>query len=1243
MTIEQAIQSHLILEHCLFRSELWNSTIHQPCVELLNTALDEIVGVTKIETSLDAPFEETKNPKTKCFVCLINTISATTPRLIRNYRTRTRNPRCTIRQVIHATLSNQVQLPVVRIQGERFLCALDGHANPTHVLVKELGNAFAENTQVACLVNVGAGHPGVQPLTDAKNAEQLAGILRSCELVAEDVATQCHDLGPFFFRLTVSSGSVQESHILDDDTSDIIGLTQAYLSVDEISTRLDDLVESLRERFGVVSIERLSSIAAKDGQSRVATRLAKVEQHLDDSIFRNTNAWLQPIQQTSKLDASIRARSGTTCQWLLQNSTFLRWMKAKRGLFWLHGLMGTGKTVLSSFVIETLRTRDDIHVAYYYFEFTNPATLSEESLFRSLIVQLAAASSAVVRVFYQEHNAGGLQPRPSSLHLTLKHLVAASPKPIFIVVDALDELPPKQRKDFLKSLLDFCTSDSAARVHVMVTSREEVDIHRKLETVDFELSVQGDLVRQDIAAFVDRQLRAKKWTLWPPSEIEMMRHLLNERADGQFRMVACQMDILREAKSSAQLREALHCLPNSLSDTYDYILGKIPLNLRPQAHRLFTILAFSSTSISLIELSALLAVELGDEENWSDLPELRVANIFPEPLDVIDLGKSLVSQEEIHGFAFLQLSHASVKEYLLSCSGVWFSLDENLAHGMIARSCLALLLEFKILEEEDNFAFCPYSYSRDEWYTHILPNGSPQLLRQQQELYTSFPWQWSYYLDDLEYVHYDQVSSLASAAFFGLFDFLHTLLSSGSWDQDTLDRALAGGAASPQKLHSIPCCSLLISCGAQVNAISHMSVALSEAVKCNNHELVRYLVERGANVNIIGSCHGTPLYAAAEERSLDSVQYLVEQGAGVNFTCGGFGTALEAAARRRSLPIVQYLIEQGADANLTDGKHGTALQSAACARSLEMVHYLVGHGADVNAIEATYGNALKGAICGRSIGVIQYLVDKGADVNAFGGTNDSPLQVAAGVRSLEIVQYLVEKGASVNTTRGEFGSALQAAICYRPPETMDYRGMVAWDSRLDIVRYLVQHGADTNAIGGKYGTALQAAAYRQSLDVVRYLVGQGAKINTTGGRYGCALNAAVSGRSLEIVQYLVQHGADVNAIGGKYGTALHAVFRDLAIWGTYSQPLEAARCRSSMDIVQYLVEHGADVNAIGGKYGNALQAAVYWGPVDFVQFLVLNGANVNTIGGKFGTALDAATEAAKEHRSHLFSETIETT
>ncbi|KAH8797112.1 ankyrin repeat-containing domain protein [Flagelloscypha sp. PMI_526] len=1274
MTIGQVIQSHGILEQRLFSSHAWNNKIQQACFETLWAAVGEIAEVFNIETSLDSPFED-QNPPTKCFVCVVNVVAAGSCRLLRNYRPRTNHgPRCSIRQVLHATLSNHVQLPAVFIEEERFLSALNGYANPTHVLVKELRNAFVKGTHVACLANIGAGDLSVRPLTSQKNAEELGGLLRSCQLVADDVAAQCHDLGSFYFRLSVSSGLVQESYFVENDIPRVKGLTMAYLSADETSTRLNGLEEKLCERFGVVSVERLNSTAGKDGESRVAARLAKVEEHLNDTIFQDVNKWLQPIHQTSKLDSNIRARSETTCRWLLKNDMFLRWME-KLGLFWLRGLMGTGKTVMSSFVVETLLARDDVCVAYYYFEFTNPTTLSEEALLRSLVCQLAGAAPGVVRALYQKHNNGGLQPQLATLQATLNELITVSAKPVFLIIDALDEFPLPQRKYLLQSLMMYSASNSASRMHMMVTSREEVDIHRVFkEKVDFELGVQGSLVRQDIAAFIDRELEVTKWSFWPRDAVEMTRILLNERADGQFRIATCQVDILRQARTYEQLNQCLHSLPRTLRETYDYILQNIPEHLRHQAHRLFTILSVASESIYIDELSALLAVELGDENDSTQLPEFQENNRFIDDLDVVELGTSLVSRGDRYrgDEDTLQLAHASVKEHFLAPGESWFSLHENLAHCMTARACIALLAHFQVFQKKQEEDAATFSYATRNWSQHVLPNGPPQLLRQQEYIFTSFPW--PYLIDDRDIRLEAKSSSLASAAFLGLVDLVKAFLNGGLWMEADLANALAAAFhCKRDKSIRTECVHSLLASDVDVNTIANFGTLLHHASEVGDLEFMRALIKKGANVNAGDEPHGSVLQAGAKSGKLEVVRFLVEKGADVN-AGGVLGTALRAACCTRNVEIVRFLVEKGANVNAGGGVYGSALQDGACYGNMEIVRFLVEKGADVNASGGKHGSALQAAAGAgtKSLEIARFLVENGADVNAGGGPHGSALQAACSMNAWnpEVARFLLEKGADANASRGKYGSSLYRSVSSGNPNIVRLlvesgadmnegggynRSVVqagAYSGNLEIVRLLMDKGADVNAYGGHYGSALQAAscAFGEKLEVVRFLVEGGADVNAGGGEYGSAIQAGAHHGHLGIVRFLVEKGCDINASGGEYGSALQAAScaypdrRSLEVVcflvgngadvnageGHFGSALQAGASVGNLSTVRYLVAYGADVNAGGGRYGSALQAGACHGKLDVVRFLVEKGADINRGGGEYGSALLAST-----YKGHL--------
>ncbi|KAJ6527979.1 ankyrin repeat-containing domain protein [Mycena vulgaris] len=438
---------------------------------------------------------------------------------------------------------------------------------------------------------------------------------------------------------------------------------------------------------------------------------------------------------------------------------------------------------------------------------------------------------------------------------------------------------------------------------------------------------------------------------------------------------------------------------------------------------------------------------------------------------------------------------------------------------------------------------------------------------------------------------------------------------------------------------------LLLSYGADVNGPDlrgensnaqggRFGTALQAAAFCEPNskalDLVRLLLESGADVNAQGGEYGTALTAASVRGFTDVVQLLLDNGADVNAPGGELGSALQAACSEGATDVVRLLLSYDADVNGPDlrgensnaqgGRFGTALQAAAfCepnSKALDLVRLLLESGADVNAQGGKYGTALTAASVRGFTDVVQLLLDNGADVNAQGGEYGTALTVASVRGFTDVVQLLLDNGADVNAQGGEYGTALTAA---------SVRGFT------DVVQLLLDHNADVNGPGGKFGNTLQAACSKGATDVVRLLLSYGADFNvpdlhgensnTQGGRFGTALQAAAfcrpNSKALDIVRLLLESGADVNAEGGKYGTAL-----------------TAASLRGSTDVVQLLLDNGADVNAPGGELGSALQAACSEGATDVVRLLLsygadvngpdLRGENSNAQGGPFGTALQAA-------------------
>ncbi|KAH8797235.1 hypothetical protein DL96DRAFT_999754 [Flagelloscypha sp. PMI_526] len=746
MTISQVIESHKILQNALFSSEEWERKATSGCSAVLNTALARIIEETGASFDLDGPFLS-KNTL-KCFICVLNDLNARRARGLRNYRIRTSKPsRCSIREAIHATLADGVHLSPVCIQDEHFISASSGFANPSYELIKECAVLFSKGSKLACFVNLGAGHPGILPLTSGGTEEEQAKLLRDVEAVAQNLVALCSGLGPCYFRLSVTMGVESSFRWLRDESIRLVNsITAGYLGEEAVGACIDDIVDTLAKRHGVVLLERLGSLAAEDGKTKLNAQIEAVHDHvvdmkkaMDKDIFRSVKLWLTPIDQTTKLDACIRTRSSSTCDWLWDHTRIVEWRR-HGGIFWLHAGMGTGKTIIMSRIVETLKTLpEECFVAYYYFEFTNPSTLSEEALFRSIVSQLSHYNETISKRLYELHGNGSFQPQLSALHTVLRDITTGAPFPVYIIIDALDELPASQRKYFLDTILKLSLLAEYG-LHIMVTSREEIDVHEAFSgKVFLDFAIDHEMVHRDIVTFVDKELAVKKWQSWPQKEVLNMRNILIDKADGMFRVVACQIEVLQQTQTTEDMRLALASLPTTLSDTYLYVLNTIPSHLRTRAQTLLCILSVSFEPVSITELSALLAVELGDPTDPINLPVYREGLRYHEPENIIGLGTALVRRTKgKNNETALQLSHASVKEYLLQDAYHWCSSSDQIAHVATARACLALLIHNENQAQQSRPSDMEYTLSN--WWRHISSNYSSQLLSQQMKLFEGFPW-----------------------------------------------------------------------------------------------------------------------------------------------------------------------------------------------------------------------------------------------------------------------------------------------------------------------------------------------------------------------------------------------------------------------------------------------------------------------------------------------------------------------
>jgi cytohesin len=235
----------------------------------------------------------------------------------------------------------------------------------------------------------------------------------------------------------------------------------------------------------------------------------------------------------------------------------------------------------------------------------------------------------------------------------------------------------------------------------------------------------------------------------------------------------------------------------------------------------------------------------------------------------------------------------------------------------------------------------------------------------------------------------------------------------------------------------------------------------------------------------------TPLVYAVRSDDLDSVKVLLEKGADINQTTAYGWSPLLVATQNRYYKLGAYLMEHGADVNLPNKGGWTPLYLATDNRNIESGDYpvrkgdmdhldyiklLIAKGADVNA-------RMKDSTQTRTVFTNQWLDENGA--TAFLRASQSG--------DIALMKLLLEHGADPKINTALNVSALHVAAGIGWVEGITYE----WspDATLQAVKMLLDLGLDPNLQADTGRTALHGAAHKGRADVIQVLYDHGAKLN----------------------------------------------------------------------------------------------------------------------------------------------------
>ncbi|MCJ1334036.1 hypothetical protein MMC10_010743 [Thelotrema lepadinum] len=271
----------------------------------------------------------------------------------------------------------------------------------------------------------------------------------------------------------------------------------------------------------------------------------------------------------------------------------------------------------------------------------------------------------------------------------------------YIVVDALDEFTDQ------KLVLRFLRKAAESKTtRVLITSRKEADIERSLRRMASEcIDLQNSEVDADIRRYIEHKVEAddieNRLCRRPPWVRKAIRDALSSKANGMFRWVVCQLEVLQDCDHELDIIEALASLPETLDQIYARILLRIPDRHRRTTLRVLQWLIHSKLPLSVDELAEILVADPSMQ------PPFDARRRLFDPEDVLRHCGSFVRCDYSMASTFywescrkVRIAHHSIQEFLLSkrvfgSDYADFTLEEPAANLSIARTCLTYLMQLQ--------------------------------------------------------------------------------------------------------------------------------------------------------------------------------------------------------------------------------------------------------------------------------------------------------------------------------------------------------------------------------------------------------------------------------------------------------------------------------------------------------------------------------------------------------------------
>ena len=539
---------------------------------------------------------------------------------------------------------------------------------------------------------------------------------------------------------------------------------------------------------------------------------------------------------------------------------------------------------------------------------------------------------------------------------------------IVYVLDALDECSKTAREKLIERMAHFYSSRDQChtRLKFLATSRPYFDIEQAFRSVIGDMrsiSLKGEDESETISKEIDLVIHERVPRLcsarYPPLEPEVQNALilcLQKFEHRTYLWLHLTLDVIRDTLESTmpRLERLVHRLPRTIEDAYEKILEKVNASgYAQEARNLLHIIVAAVRPLTLKETRIALAIneKLEYEEpcQFSDNLEYQSEEAFRVKIRAMcGLFVSIVDSR-------VYLIHQTAKEFLVSENlnnkftpfaeprlGVWkHSLTPAESNLIILKICLY------VLRREISHELILMDYAAQNWDVHFqyarfkidesILHSMLDICRPQSHLLPR--WWWRHPRCCMVSKANKYWTSLTTASIIGLETLIEFLLKKKTIEpnaQDCYGRTALHFAA---KYGQSDVVKLLVETdGIHLNLQDDCCrTALYFAAT-----YARSVDENGIELDLVDEDSQMPLTSAEKGGKLEILKLLLEKGADMNLGDNRGRTPLSIAAGTGLSEVANVLVEEnGIDLDLKDGDGRTALSWAAMQGRFEVVELLL--------------------------------------------------------------------------------------------------------------------------------------------------------------------------------------------------------------------------------------------------------------------------------------------------------------